>query len=392
MPPRSRRAVLTGAGSGLAALLAGCAGDACRTKTPASGDWTQVGHDAQHTGADASLASVTEGADHWRATHESSFDPAGFAVAGDQFVVGGRHKTENGFLRWRSLTDGELLRTVETSAPVVEPPVLTASSVVATCRIDDHRGCYRAYDHDGVQQWTREIDARSPAPPTVSQSTVFGGGPDGTVFALGASDGGVLWERSFGDEQQGGAVAAPVTVDETSVYVPVSSSAEQGIHALSRADGRTQWTIPGPRVHSVMVRTADVLLVSYPAYELAAFDAQSGERRWSRTLGERRVSPPATAGDTVVVADAATLYGLDSATGETRWTRALDPNPFSQPVVAGDTVIVQSESGLVGCSLSDGERRWTVKSGSDVPLVPVDDGFIYTPERDTVAAYTSCQN
>lgn len=388
----SRRTALTGIGSGLLAMCAGCLSTTCQTHPLETDDWTQIGNDPQHTGADTSITGVTKGDNHWGITHDSAFDPAGFAVLDDRIIIGGRHQTERGFLRLRSLADGELLETFEISTPVTAPPVLSKDSIIATCGGGDSRGHYCVYDHRGEEQWTYELGGPLPAPPTISQSTVYGGGPNGTVFALREGDGEVLWEQSFGDEQEGGAVSVPVAVDETSVYVPVSSSAEQGIYALSRENGSTRWKIEGPRIQSVMVRIEELLLVSYPSYELVAFDIQSGERRWSQSLDERRISPPAVGHDTVVISDESTLYGCDIATGERQWSLRCNPDPNSQPVIAGDVVVVQCESGLVGCSVSDGERLWSLDNGSNVPVIPVQNGLVYHPENTKFSAFTNCQS
>lgn len=392
MPSVSRRDALTSIGTGLITVLAGCLSNSCKTQIPETGDWLQIGHDAQHTGSDISLTGVTEGANHWQITHESVFNPAGFAVRDDQLVICGRYQPENGFLRLRSLADGELWQTVEVPTPVIAPPVLSENVIIVTCRIDNNHGCYHVYDYDGEHLWTHELTDSLPASPTISQSTVYGGGSSGTVFALRESDGEVLWERSFGDEREGGSVSVPVTVDDTNVYVPIYSSTEQGIYALSRKDGSVRWKIKGPQIQSTMVRTGDVLLVSYPSYDLVAFEIQSGERRWSHPLVERRISPPAVGSETVVISDEATLYGLDLTTGDQRWTVPCNPSPNTQPVIAGNTVIVPSDSGLIGCSLSGGERLWTIDSGSGVPVVPIENGLVYSPELDTIATYMSCQN
>lgn len=395
MPGISRRDCLAALGSGLPALTAGCLGSSCRTRPPEAGDWTQIGRDARHAGADTSLAGVTAGDDHWRITYDAAFDPEGLAVAGERLLVGGRYWTGDeyrGFLDHRSLSDGESRRTLEIPTPVIAPPVAVGDAVIVTCRIDADRACYRCYDFDGEERWSHELGGPVLAPPTVSRGTVYGGGPNGTVVALDASDGTLRWERRFADERQAGSIYGSVPVDDERVYVPVSSSKERGVYALSRDDGRIEWEIPGPRIQSTMVRTGDLLLASYPTYELVAFDSETGERRWSRPLATQRISPAAAGGDRVAVSDADTLYGLNGTTGEKRWSLDCDPNPGSQPVIAGDTVIVQADTGLVGCSLSEGERRWTVDSGSSVAVVPIENGFLYGPETKTLAAYTSCQN
>jgi outer membrane protein assembly factor BamB len=369
-------------------LLAGCRGRPCSTRPPGTGGWSQVGGDARHTGVDASHGGIREGANHWTVTHDSALAPAGLAVAGDRLVVAGRRGTSEGFLQLRSLADGDLLEAFDLPLPVSAPPAVADGSVVVACRSAAGENTYRGYGFDGTEQWASEPSGGRLAAPTVAGGTVYGAGDDGTVVALGAGDGAVGWQRRIADEREGGAVYGPVAVDDSRVYVPVSCSSERGIHALSREDGRTLWEVPGPRVESMLVRTGDLLLASYFRYELVAFDASTGERRWSRGFDGPRLSPPAVTGDVAVVAGPEALHGLDAATGDERWSLACEPDT-AQPTVAGDTVLAAAEEGLVGCSLA-GQRRFTAEDASG-PVVPVEHGFIHRPGGDTLAAYTECQ-
>lgn len=391
MPATSRRGYLMRVGAGLSAVIAGCTRTSRSTSATTTGDWTQIGRDSRHSGSDTSRSGISRGAVHWRSTLGADLETAGVAVANDRLVAAGRRAYGRGFLRQVSLRDGETTKSVELSAPVVAPPVVSATSILLTCWTADRAGRLRAVSDEGDERWTRRIDGPRPAPPTVHRSTVYGGSKSGTVFALEESDGTIRWERSFGDERQGGTVSAPLTVDETGVYVPVSSSKARGIYALSPTDGSTRWKIEGPRIRSTMVRVDELLLVSYPWYTLSAFDIQTGERRWSKHLAERRVSPPAVGDGIIVVADEATLYGLESETGDERWSRAIDPDPHTQPVIAGDTVISRSAAGIAAHAVADGERLWTLDSGSGVPIVPVENGFVFAPSSGTLAAYTEYQ-
>lgn len=373
---------------GLATVSGACLGGQRQTTTPGWGDWPQVCRDSQHTAADVSLSEVSDGGTHWQTGLGDSDRLAGVAVLGNEIVAGGR-RGQGGFLARLSLDDGALEHVFELSTPVVAPPILTENSIVSTCRVDSETGSIRAFDFDGTERWSHEVGGNLPAPPTLFDSVLFGGGTDGELYAIREGDGEKLWERTIEDSHQGGAVPAPPTVDETGLYVSISSSSAQGIYSLSIADGDTNWRIRVPRIRSVTARTADLLLVSYPTYEVVAFDVDSGKRRWSNSLHERDVSTVAVGHEMVVVATETAVYGLERESGEKRWDVPQSGYPRSQPVVAGRTVVVQSERGMVGYSVEGGEELWSHDQTSGIPIVPVEDGLLYSPDDSSLAAYTS---
>lgn len=389
--PSSRRTYLAGVGVGLSTIIAGCSDESRPTSTPIASNWEQIGHDSRHTSANTSISNISQGDTHWRTELEANAEISGVAVIDNRIIAGGRREMERGFLSQISLGDGEILSSVELSTPVIAPPVLSENSVITTCRIDGQTGSLRSFDYEETERWSHRVAGTLPAPPAIHQSVVYGGSRKGEIFALEESDGDVRWERTLGDEQTEGAVSAPPTVDETGVYIPLSSSAAQGIYSLSPTDGTTKWKIEGPRILSILARTDDVLLVSYPSYDVAAFDIRTGERRWSTSLAEKEVSPPAVSDGIVVVADETTLYGLEAETGEERWSITCDPDTAYQPVIAGPTVLIQSENSLICCSVEDGEQLWTSDHSSGIPIVPFENGLLFSPAPNTLAAYSSYQ-
>lgn len=62
------------------------------------------------------------------------------------------------------------------------------------------------------------------------------------------------------------------------MYITADSSAAQGIYALDRKTGETQWEITDPNIPEPLVRVGEIILASYNRYEIAKFDTADGER------------------------------------------------------------------------------------------------------------------
>lgn len=391
MPSISRRRYLAASAATALATVAGCPTDSCTPTSPGVGRWPQAHADARNTSAVPGQPTLAAGGDYWTTSLADDVDVAGLVAANDTAVVVGRRPGEHsGVLTTVPLENGESDTTQELHREAIGSPALVDSVAVTPVLgdfADPSTGGLVAVDTASwTSPWTHDTAGR-PNPPAVDDDLVVATSDHGDVTALDGRTGDTLWSRSFGDHRQRASIDAPPAVDDERVYVAADGSAAQGIYALDRESGETLWAIPGPSVSEPLVRAGDALLASYHRYELAAFDANGGERQWSKATYEGRVFAPAVGHGRVFSADGGTVYALALESGDTHWDAALDV--AGPPVLVGESVVVPTRSGMGSLHVADGSERWTSAEVSGTERVPVEGGLLYAAEN-SVTVRTNC--
>ena len=382
----SRRDLLATIGAGAALGLAGCASRDCTPAAPVGTDWPQPGGDPGNTAALPDGSVPARVGDRWRAPIVPDADLLAFAgaVADGERIVGLGRIAETGLYTEYDLADGSTGTRVTVPERIASPPVVVAGFTAVVAATDD--GAELRLLSDGSESG-RYAFGSAPATPRAAGSTLFGGDADG-AFAYEVTDDRERWRRAFGDPQEGGAVSFSPAVDDRRVYVTVTSSSDRGIHALDRATGEIDWSVPGPRATRAPVRTGSLLLVPV-RHELLAFDAETGERRWSTpTPADRRTfRSPAGTDAGLVVADGAAIHRLDPETGDLGWSVEFDG--VGRPAVVGDTVLASNDAATRALALGDGSERWRI---DDVSLIaPLGNGVLVRRDDELVAC-TTCEN
>jgi outer membrane protein assembly factor BamB len=224
-----------------------------------------------------------------------------------------------GQLRWR--IDG-----VATSDPLLAGGLVLASSPNGLFAIDV--GGAR-----GLEAWRYTPEALADGFADLTRPALDGGrafvvlpalrGGAGTVWALDATSGDVLWQR---DDLE--AVTAP--------------TAAGGVVVVgTRGDG------------------------------LVSLDGATGATRSEVDLGSRPVSPPSTDSERWYVGtDDGVLVAIDRD-GEVRWVFGTGDELAAQPSVAGDTVVIASYDGFVyGVDRITGGERWRFETGRETEGAP----------------------
>jgi outer membrane protein assembly factor BamB len=235
--------------------------------------------------------------------------------------------------------------------------------------------------------WTHDTAGR-PNPPTVTDDLLVATSDHGDVTALDASTGDTQWTRTFGDDRQRASISASPAVDDDSVYITADGSAAQGIYALDRETGETQWEIPGPNVPEPLVRAGNVVLASYDQYELVAFDAACGERQWSNAMYDGDLFAPSVAQSLVFSADDGTVYASALGNGDVHWEQNFDV--AGSPLIVGKSVVVPTHDRLVGLHVEDGREIWTGSATPAAGYVPVERGVLFASDN-TVTLRTNCE-
>jgi outer membrane protein assembly factor BamB len=316
--PGDRRSVLTGSGDALAgATLSG--GAASISAAVALSDWSQPGGNAANAPGNVSL-SGGDGASLWRAQASAKVGKKGVRASAPPLTVGGRYY------------------------------------------VYDAGGTVTALAGAGGRQWSVSLK------PEDENSLATGGGIAATgnvivaatgygdLVALDAATGGRAWTYDMREPARGAPTAAG-----GKVYVVTDTNV---VHAVNIADGSEAWTYAGiPETAGVLSAASpavagNTVVVPYTSGEVIAFDAASGEPKWSETV-IRAVRTSAVSGLSDVSASPVISDGTVFATG-----------------VSGRTIAVR---------LSNGERLWEANvgsaytpavSGNAVFLIDLDDNLV----------------
>lgn len=186
--------------------------------------------------------------------------------------------------------------------------------------------------------------------PAVGSGTVYAGTSAGTFHALDAATGEPRWTRSLDSSLWG----APV-VGDGRVYVPE----EYAVKAFGTDGGETEWTLFGGEdgyvVGSPALADGTLYVQVGPSLEeiqLLAVDASTGDRLWARSIPRPRASPVVVDGE-VYLGAGGELGAFDAESGELRWSVQPDGIPpasairHAVAVVDGVVFVAASNEGLL---------------------------------------------
>ncbi|WP_415379164.1 PQQ-binding-like beta-propeller repeat protein [Halosimplex sp. TS25] len=217
----------------------------------------------------------------------------------------------------------------------------------------------------GQQRWTFDVSTPASAP-VVADGTIYVGAGE-LLFAIDP-DGSRQWALRTGVRIRN----PPAVVDDT-LYL----TAQAWLIAVDAASGEELWALKPegatPPVTAPVYR-AGRLYVGGPSHVYAYDPAAEGEHLWStETLNQVVYGSPAVAHGTVYtgvnLVDA--LHAFDAESGDRTWQRSI--TVAGSPVVAGDTVYCVDEeyAELRALGASDGSDRWRVSFEGNLNVQPV---------------------
>jgi len=173
-----------------------------------------------------------------------------------------------------------------------------------------------------VVKWRYQSDQTSNLTPAADKTTVFLPLAAGTLIALNAADGKLIWKA-----EAGGDFSAAPTTDERSVYAATRYSEPEQNHvhgtlrALSKTTGVTLWmrTLPAP-LGGGMVAGERALFAGSADGRVYAFDKHTGLTLWINQYTEGFTSQPLLSGQMVYLgSDGGNMIALEQATGRLVW-------------------------------------------------------------------------
>ncbi|MCK6445350.1 MAG: PQQ-binding-like beta-propeller repeat protein [Planctomycetes bacterium] len=178
---------------------------------------------------------------------------------------------------------------------------------------------------------------------TVAQGKLFVGTHDGRVLALDPRDGKTLWTHS-GNE----CVLAAPAVDERRVYF---GGFDGRVRALDVATGKELWKFDTRKaVVSTPALAGERVIVGSRSYEFFGLDAASGASAWRHYTWFSWIESSAVVRDGSVYvgsSDTAAVTAYDARSGERRWSTDVHGWAWGEPAV-GETRVYVGTCGQVG--------------------------------------------
>ncbi|HEY1190167.1 MAG TPA: PQQ-binding-like beta-propeller repeat protein [Gemmata sp.] len=257
----------------------------------------------------------------------------------------------------------------------VSSPVVANGRVYVTCSSGtrDDRLHVLAFDaNTGKQLWHRQLQATGGTAahpkscmaantPVADESGVYALFATGDLAAFDA-DGTLRWYRSLvGDyptiTNQVGMAASPVLVKDR-LIVPMDNAGESFLAAVDTKYGKNVWKTERPRDINWttplvrIVGTTTEVLFDAPS-GLAAYDATSGEKRWSSKLSKGSIPTGTLVGDTLYLPTggvSAFKLGEKGLSAKAEWA-AKDVQPgMPSPLVYSGRVYAVSGQGIFSCA------------------------------------------
>ena len=212
----------------------------------------------------------------------------------------------------------------------------------------------------GDTLWSKQMPGQYSfsSEPTAADGMVYvgGSGSGGTLYAVRASDGRVLWTRAVAN---GDHSSPALDADRVFVTYPCQD------YAFSRISGDQLWhnsTGCSGGGGRTPVRAGDVLIVRDGSGGARVLSAATGA-----VLGPLNSGPaPAVAGGVAYALSASSLKAVaQSGTGVNLWTFAGDGGLVSAPLVAGDHVFAGSSTGMLyALDPAAGTVDWSANVGA----------------------------
>lgn len=191
----------------------------------------------------------------------------------------------------------------------------------------------------------------------------------GTVTAFEPVSGKIVWQKNLEVPLR----AAPGAIADRVIVI----TTEGEVKCLSEVDGAEIWSYRGlPQRASLAASSApaidgDTIAVPFPSGDLVTIKLSTGQMLWSETLARTTsangVNPFADAARPLIyggyvygVGSGGKMVAMHETTGERLWANNVSSN--QPPAIAGDTLwVIDITGSMVAVSRTDGKILWTAK-------------------------------
>lgn len=241
-------------------------------------------------------------------------------------------------------------------------------------------------------RWRYASDATINLTPAVKNERVYVPLAGGSLVALNAADGSLLWKN-----ENGGEISCSPEPDEQAVYVASETgelSAAHGVgaiqpkayvRAVNRATGLTLWTrtLPTPLYGLLVANEQAVFGVSSNGmiYALAKTD---GATLWENHAANSLSSELTLADKRLYIGSKeGTLLALNTLTGQIVWRFQMKGGARGHIWAAHGAVYAATETGhIYALEAGNGVLRWQAQAGPSVQALAVNDAGVYAASFD----------
>lgn len=205
--------------------------------------------------------------------------------------------------------------------------------------------------------------------PAVYNGRVYVGSGDGSVYAVDAQTGLLVWKFATGD-----VVHASPAIANNTVFI---GSWDSNLYALDADSGQEKWHFKAgedPVIHNQVGFQSSPAVVDGVVYvgcrdgHVYALDAANGKEKWDYSTSKSWVnSTPAVSGGLVYVgtSDTSQFLTLDAKTGRLHYSVSVKAWTFSSAAVAGGFVYIGDENGkLYAFDTKSGKTAWEFQTDS----------------------------
>jgi outer membrane protein assembly factor BamB len=189
-----------------------------------------------------------------------------------------------------------------------------------------------------------ELGLLAEAGPVAAGSTVYAGFFDGTVQALTADDGTVLWSRNVaGEGKKYPEITGTPAIAGKLLLVPCAAT---GLHALDLETGQPRWVHAADSAGAATPQ-GDVAYVSLASGEVRGLSLSDGKTLWRTRLTGSAPSVPVVAGPSLLVSAGKNMALLDRRTGVVLERVGTEHGFSARPLWDGQRAYLVSNGGLL---------------------------------------------
>jgi outer membrane protein assembly factor BamB len=234
---------------------------------------------------------------------------------------------------------------VDLSAPSAAAPVVSGNLLVVPMQ----GGAVVAFRMDtGREAWKAAVVTERPI--AADSEHVYVATRE-AIQALRLDTGETAWTAETG------VLTAPFLAHAGWIVAPAAGS----VAALRASDGTVVWRRGIGAVEHRPAVDGDMLFVPLTEGRVAGLDVKTGETRWETRLGGAPGEPLAIGGKVYVSATDKRFYTLEASDGETEWTRWIGASPRGRAAVDDVHIyVVALDNILRAFDRGHGAQQWTV--------------------------------